>query len=145
MSNLDYKEFTERHRPHVQPPDAILFVTYRLAGSIPRATVREYKARKQWLAGQLMLVNNEAQKNDAPELKRWLEQVENFNRDWFVKFEDVMHKANNGPMWMKDERVADAVALSLQKLDGDAYRLDAFSVMSNHVHAVLKHFCRKGN
>jgi len=140
MSNLDYKEFTERHRPHVQPPDAILFVTYRLAGSIPRATVREYKARKQWLAGQLMLVNNEAQKNDAPELKRWLEQVENFNRDWFVKFEDVMHKANNGPMWMKDERVADAVALSLQKLDGDAYRLDAFSVMSNHVHAVFKPF-----
>jgi hypothetical protein len=51
MGNLDYKQFTERHRPHIQPPDSILFVTYRLAGSIPKAAVREYKARKEWLAG----------------------------------------------------------------------------------------------
>jgi putative transposase len=140
MGNLDYKQFSERHRPHIHPPDSILFVTYRLAGSIPRATVREYKAKKEWLAGQLSLVSNEARKRDTPESKRWLEQVENFNRDWFVKFEDIMHKANSGPMWMKDERVAEAVAVSLQKLDGDAYRLDAYSVMSNHVHAVFKPF-----
>ncbi len=138
MGNLDYKQFSERHRPHIHPPDSILFVTYRLAGSIPRATVREYKAKKEWLAGQLSIVSNEARKRDTPESKRWLEQVENFNRDWFVKFEDFMHKANNGPMWMKDERVAEAVAVSLQKLNGDAYRLDAHCVMSNHVHAVFK-------
>jgi REP element-mobilizing transposase RayT len=140
MGNLDYKQFSERHRPHIHPPDSILFVTYRLAGSIPRATVREYKAKKEWLGGQLRLVSNKARKSDTPESKKWLEQVENFNRDWFVKFEDIMHKANNGPMWMKDERVAEAVAVSLQKLDGDAYRLDAYCVMSNHVHAVFKPF-----
>jgi putative transposase len=140
MGNLDYKQFSERHRPHIHPPDSILFVTYRLAGSIPRATVREYKAKKEWLAGQLGLVSNGTRRSDTPESKRWLEQVENFNRDWFVKFEDIMHKANNGPMWMKDERIAEAVAVSLQELDGDAYRLDAYSVMSNHVHAVFKPF-----
>lgn len=140
MGNLDYKQFSERHRPHIHPPDAILFVTYRLAGSIPRATVREYKAKKEWLAGQLKFVSNEARKSGAPESQRWLEQVENFNRDWFVKFEDIMHQANNGAMWMKDERIAEAVAVSLQKLNGDAYRLDAYCVMSNHVHAVLKPF-----
>jgi len=43
-------------------------------------------------------------------------------------------------MWMKDERVAKTVADSLHKLDGDAYRLDAYSVMSNHVHIVFKPF-----
>jgi putative transposase len=140
MGNPDYKQFSERHRPHVHPPDSILFVTYRLAGSIPRATVREYKAKKKWLDGQLRLVSNEARKSDTPESKRWLEQVENFNRDWFLRFEDIMQKANNGPMWMKDERVANAVAMSLQKLDGEAYRLDSYSVMSNHVHVVFKPF-----
>ncbi len=35
---------------------------------------------------------------------------------------------------------ANAVAMSLQKLDGEAYRLDSYSVMSNHVHAVFKPF-----
>ncbi len=140
MSNLDYKQFTERHRPHIQPPDSIIFVTYRLAGSIPKATVREYKARKVWLDDQGARIRSELRKNNSPEAKRWLEQVENFKREWFVKFEAIMHGANTGPMWMKDERVADVVAAGLQRLDANAYRLDAYSVMSNHVHAVFKPF-----
>src|SRR5258708_973424 len=140
IGNLDYKQFSERHRTHIHPPDSILFVTYRLADSIPRATVREYKAKKEWLDGQLKLVSSGTRKRDTTESKRLLEQVENFNRDWFVKFEDIMHKATTGPMSMKDELVAEAVAVSLQKLDGDAYRLDAYCVMSNHVHAVFKPF-----
>ena len=140
MSSLDYEQFTERHRPHIQPPDSIIFVTYRLAGSIPRAIVREYKARKVWLDDQGARIRNELRKSESPEAKRWLEQVENFKRAWFVKFEAIMHGANTGPMWMKDERVADVVAAGLQRLDADAYRLDAYSVMSNHVHAVFKPF-----
>ena len=136
MGNLDYKQFSERHRPHIHPPDSILFVTYRLAGSIPRATVRQYKAKKDWLVTQLMQIDNEA--HDSPKMKKLLEDAESFNRDWFIKFEDIMHKASAGPMWMKDKRIADVVAESLRKLDGDAYRLDAYSVMSNHVHAVFK-------
>ncbi len=141
MGNLDYKQFSERHRPHIHSPDSILFVTYRLAGSIPRATVRECKAKKEWLDGQLRLVSNES---DTPESKRWLEQVEKFKRDWFVRFEEIMHRADNGPMWMKDERVAEAVAVRLQELNGDAYRLDAYCVMSNHVHTVFKPLLSEG-
>ena len=140
MGNLDYKQFTERHRPHIHPPGGILFVTYRLAGSIPNATVREYKAKKEWLGNEMKRVRKTAQGSDEPALKHWLERVENFNREWFVKFEDLLHKAKSGPMWMKEERVANIVAEGLHKLDGDAYRLDAYSVMSNHVHTVFKPF-----
>ena len=140
MGNLDYKQFAERHRPHIHPPGAVLFVTYRLAGSIPRATVRAYRAKKDWLENQLARVKKIAQGGDAAELNQWLDRAEKFNREWFIKFEDVLHKTNTGPMWMKDERVAGAVAESLHKLDGDAYRLDSYSVMSNHVHAVFKPF-----
>src|SRR5712671_4496899 len=96
--------------------------------------------RKDWLVDQLKRINHEARESDSPDLKKWLEDVENLNRAWFVKFEDIMHKVSTGPMWMKDERIADVVAESLRKLDGEAYRLDAYSVMSNHVHAVFKPF-----
>ena len=140
MGNLDYKQFSKRHRPHIQPPDSILFVTYRLAGSIPRAVARQYKAKKDWLVDQLKRINLDARETDSPDLKKSLEDVENFNRAWFVKFEDIMHKVSAGPVWMKDERIAEVVAESLRKLDGEAYRLDAYSVMSNHVHAVFKPF-----
>jgi hypothetical protein len=53
MTNLDYKQFTRRHRPHIHPPAAVLFVTCRLAGLVPKSTVRDYKAKKQWLENPL--------------------------------------------------------------------------------------------
>ena len=39
---------------------------------------------------------------------------------------------------MRDGRVAGKVFENLHQLDGDAYRLDAFTIMSNHVHTVFR-------
>jgi len=132
---LNYKQFSERHRPHIHPLGANLFVTYRLAGSIPAATLERYRAKKAWLADQVRLVRSRSEACDSGVLK---ERFEKFEREWAIKFEAILHEAEKGPMWMKDERVADAVAKGLHELDGAAYRLDCFSVMSNHVHVVFK-------
>ncbi len=48
-------------------------------------------------------------------------------------------------MWLQDERVAAKVSESLSQLDGKAYRLDAYSIMSNHVHVVFKPFLSETN
>jgi putative transposase len=117
LNKLDYKQFSERHRPHMHPPGANLFVTYRLAGSIPAATVREYRAKKTWFADQVKRVGRMSENNDSRGLR---EQVETFDREWAIKFEDILHQAKTGPMWMKNERVADTVAQGLHKLDGEA-------------------------
>jgi len=85
------------------------------------------------------------QDEEAPELKKWLERIETFNRDWFLKFEATLHQAKFGPIWMRDEKVANAVADSLRALHGKAYRLDAYSVMSNHVHTIFKPFVTENN
>jgi REP element-mobilizing transposase RayT len=138
MGILDFKQFSERHRPHIHTPGKTLFVTFRLAGSIPKVTLREYKAKKDWLENELRRVRKLADGHETPKLKKQLEVVEQYKRDWFVKFEDILHKAQTGPMWMRDDRVAVKVAENLHRLDGDAYTLDAFCVMSNHVHAVFK-------
>ncbi len=119
-------------------PGKTLFVTFRLAGSIPKATLREYKAKKDWLENELRRVRNLADGHETHELKEQLERVEKYKREWFVKFEDILRKAQTGPMWMRDDRVAGKVAENIRRLDGDAYTLDAFCVMSNHVHAVFK-------
>lgn len=37
-----------------------------------------------------------------------------------------------------DERIADIVAEGLHYRDGNVFRLDAYSVMPNHVHTVFK-------
>lgn len=145
MGQFGYQQFSERHRPHIHPPGSIIFVTYRLAGSIPKSTVREYKAKKQWLDHQLRRAQEVSFDDESPEVSVWPERVEKFTRDWFLKFEDILHKANVGPMWMQDDSVAAKVSESLSELDGKAYRLDAYSIMSNHVHAVLKPFLSETN
>lgn len=93
---------------------------------------------KQWLNKQLERAQESAQSDATSELCNWIERVEKFNQDWFVKFENILHNANVGPMWMQDERVAAKVAESLSQLDGKAYRLDAYSIMSNFDHVIRR-------
>jgi hypothetical protein len=38
---LGYKSFYRRNLPHIQPVDATLFLTFRLAGSLPKEVLRE--------------------------------------------------------------------------------------------------------
>jgi putative transposase len=138
MGNLDYKVFTRRHRPHYQSLGGTLFVTFRLVGSSPKSVVRDSEAKKHWLDDQLRRAQNSVHDDDTPELRNWLARVQNFNRDWFMKFEDILHRASTGPIWLQDERLAQKVAENLKRLDGNSYRLDAYSLMSTHVHTVFK-------
>src|SRR5437899_951104 len=46
-------------------------------------------------------------------------------------------QSDNRPTWLSDARVADVVAEALHHRDGKKYRLDAYSIMPNHVHSVF--------
>jgi hypothetical protein len=127
MGRFNYQRAYRRNLPHFQPPGANFFVTFRLTGSLPQHVVRQWRLERQWLE-QL------AQTNVAH-----YEQVKGeFERVWFMKFESLLDGAATGPVWLKDERVASSVAESLHYRHGKAYRLDAFTIMPNHVHTVIK-------
>jgi REP-associated tyrosine transposase len=119
---------------------ATFFLTFRLAGSIPQSEVRLYKAKILWLRDQLKRVERLTKGDDSAESKNWLDQIERLNRAWFAKTEEILHKAECGPTWMAGPAIADKVAENLHRLDGKDYRLDPFSIMSNHVHTVFKPF-----
>jgi putative transposase len=138
MGNLNYKAFSKRRRPHIQPIGATLFVTFRLFGSIPKSIVVEYEAKNRWLENQLNRAQTSVESEGAAELRNWLTRVETFRRAWFVKFEDILHRAETGPTWLRNEMLAQKVADNLKRLDRESYRLDAYSIMSNHVHIVFK-------
>lgn len=144
MGRLDYHEFTRRKRPHVQRLDARLFVTFRLAGSIPQSEVRFYKAKREWFKDQLRRVERIAADDPTLGHAKWLADLEKLDRDWFKKSEEILHRAAFGPSWMRDPKVADKVAENLHRLDGDLYRLDAFSIMSNHAHIVFNPLVDEG-
>ncbi len=127
MSHFDYQPAYRRNLPHIQPPGATFFVTFRLTGCLPQSVVRQWNRERQWLAhlAETNATHYEQVKKD-------------FERAWFAKFELLLDGATVGPIWLSDERVASIVAESLHYRHGKVYRLDAFTRMANHVHVVFK-------
>ena len=127
MGQFGYRESYRRNLPHVQPPGATFFVTFRLGGSLPQTVIAQCNKERQWLA-HLERTN--------PSYYALVKM--DFERAWFAKFESLLDSANFGPVWLSNDRVAAVVAESLHYRDGKVYRLDAFSIMPNHVHIVVK-------
>ncbi len=119
--SYEYKQFYRRKLPHIHSPGSTLFVTFRLAGSIPKTVLQ------QWLAEKALLSRKTV--SDVLELE--------FRRRWFARFEEILDKQETGPTWLADSRIAEIVADSLKYRDGRDYSLTAYTIMSNHVHSVF--------
>ena len=130
MSQFTYKEAYGRNLPHIQPPAATLFVTFRLAGSIPRTAMEE------WLREKRQLAAAEARRAALGQPAETRDQI-TFQRRWFRKFESLLHSTRAGPLWLGEPRIAELVREALHYRDGKVYRLDAFCIMPNHVHVVF--------
>ena len=140
MGNLDHKAVTRRRRPHITSIDGILFVTFRLVDSIPKSLVRTYRAKVLWLQSRLEQAATDSSMTLADGSSYWQTRVEDLHREWFKKSEEILHRAEHGPKWLAESTVSERVAENLHRLDGEAYRLESFSIMSNHVHTIFKPF-----
>ncbi len=134
---MEYKQFYWRKLPHLHSPGATLFVTFRLAGTIPTNVLAKWKSERLWLEKEdqriAKLVENNADEKSHSQQQR----LKDFSRRWFAKFEDILHKEESGLVWLKDQQIANLVAESLQYRNGKIYKLVAFCIMSNHVHVVF--------
>ncbi|GIK43684.1 MAG: hypothetical protein BroJett011_75170 [Chloroflexota bacterium] len=127
MSTLEYKLSYRRHLPHFQPPGATLFVTFRLAGSIPAEIMRQLLAEAEGVEAVLAGISDPQERAQ----RAYLEQ-----RRLFGKWDAALDTANRDPFWLRDPRVASLVAESIRYRAGRVYDLEAFCVMPNHVHLV---------
>jgi hypothetical protein len=66
MDNFGYKEFYRRQLPHIQPPGATIFVTFRLTGSVPHEVLARWP--KEHLELERILATSEQAEID--ELKK---------------------------------------------------------------------------
>lgn len=128
MSTLRYKRFYRRHLPHFQPPGATLFVTFRLAGSVPRDVAERLSREAEQRRKVLDSIGD-------PQERRRRSYIE-LNR-LFGKWDAVLDGATPGPSWLAQPEVAALVANALHDHDGREYDLVAFCIMPNHVHVVF--------
>jgi REP-associated tyrosine transposase len=103
-------EFYRRNLPHWFPTGASIFLTWRLHGSLPAA---------------LLARMTEANKRSAGEDFRLADRA--------------LDRADSGPLWLKDPRVAASVVEKLHKgaLELRHYDQHSYAVMANHIHVLL--------
>ena len=128
MSSLDFKPFYRKHLPHIQPPGAVLFVTFRLADSLPRHVIQQLLDEREAAEKQIATLPDTDQKAARYRTHKRL----------FAKWDRYLDHANSGPMWLQETAVAQIVVNSLHHLDGTQYDLDCYSVLSNHAHVMLQ-------
>jgi len=119
MSNLIYYE---RNLPHRLPPGETIFITFRLAGSLPQETLVQLQAEAQ-----------SAQQRCEPDAGlRYTEQ-----KRYFGRFDALLGSSTHGPTWLKQPAVAAIVQQAIHYPNGKGYHLCCYCIMPNHVHIVV--------
>lgn len=126
MPEWKYAETYRRNLPHWQPYGVPIFLTWRLADSLPAEVV-----------AALVEEHNLLRKDP-----RWSDD----NQDWalrrqkqiFAKVDRLLHDAADSPHWLAQPEIAQLVCDALHEFDTVLYKLYAYVIMPNHVHVVLE-------
>ena len=110
--------------PHWHQDDKYVFVTFRLADSLPQAKLRVLQEEKElWI-----------KKHPKP----WDVEDENDYYDKFVSKIDEWLDSNYGECLLKYPQNRKITEDALLFFDGERYNLKAFVVMPNHVHLLMQ-------
>jgi type I restriction enzyme R subunit len=112
------------HLPHWQQDSVFVFVTWRLADSVPLGVMTRWRDdRDSWISAHP---------------KPWDEVTElEYHRIFSTQLEDWMDQGM-GSCTLSNPDYARIVADSLLFFDGDRYFIDSFVVMPNHVHVLMR-------
>ena len=125
--------FYRRHLPHWQPPSSIIFVTYRIAGSLPTGFTEALIDEKENLTKQALLHGKT--KDEAYE---WIHKIL-FQRidQAFVETLESDYSSKM-PQWLSNPRITKVVSDAFHYWDGKRYKLHRYVIMPNHVHILIE-------
>ena len=114
--------------PHWEADQAIYFVTFRLADSLPRSVLQEFEAERKNI---LTAAKQAGRSSLSPSDERRLEELLS---------EKIQAKldAGTGRCFLGDPRIAGVVAEALRHFNQSRYRMYAWCVLPNHVHALFR-------
>ncbi len=122
---MSRERITRRNLPHWYVPGAMHFVTFRLAGTLPRQVIDDLKQRRR----ELLL--GRADGISALEHRRRV------HKQLFAAYDRYLD-LNREIAWLADPRIASVMRASLYHLHGKHYALLAYSIMPNHVHVLFQ-------
>jgi len=110
--------------PHWRQDGATYFVTFRLGDSLPESKLRELREyRDAWI-----------RKHPPPRSHKLNEDL---SRDVFTRVERWIDQGM-GSCVLRDPSAAKFMTNAMHHFDGIRYELDAYVVMPNHVHVIVR-------
>jgi len=110
----------QRNLPHRLPPGEVIFITFRLANSLPQPVLERLRAEYE-VAATL----------DAED--KYLRQ-----RRYFGRFDAQLDNASTGALWLRQPEIAQLVQQALHfHNERNSYQLVCYCIMANHVHLVV--------
>lgn len=113
-----------RNLPHIHPEGYPLFITFRLADSLPLAVLQELTAQRD---GELNIV-----KSQFPD------EIYKIDEKHFGRYDAWLDRCVSGPRWLEDKTVADIVANKIHSMNSKYFQLMAYCIMPNHVHLLIE-------
>jgi len=113
--------------PHLETEGSTYFVTFRLAGTLPREVIASLKTRRDDLLRRAA---------DEPETSGECRSARLFA--WYAAEVDSLLDRTTDALWLRHPAVASLVAGALRHFEGRRYRLHAWVIMPSHVHAVVQ-------
>jgi len=126
----DEVRITRQNLPHWRQDGVTYFVTSRLADSIPRARLEQWKEeREAWMRAHGL--------SDAGEIRTLPDSVQReFQRAFTKQWYDWLD-AGEGECVLRQQECAAAVVEQMVKGHPDEYEMDAWVIMPNHLHALV--------
>jgi REP element-mobilizing transposase RayT len=118
---------TRGRLPHWEENEAIYFVTFRLADSLPKSVVQAFQFERR----NIVATAEQAGRPVSPSEEKRLDQL-------FTEKIQSKLDAGVGRCFLSKPAVADLVAEVLQHFEGARYLMYAWCVMPNHVHALFR-------
>jgi putative transposase len=103
--------------PHFNEPSIIQSITFRLYDAVPEKIIVQWKKELTWT--ERILANDPRQV---------------ILRKRIAKYEDSGH----GACWLRSDPIAAIVEDTFLCFDGERYRILAWCIMPNHIHAIIE-------
>jgi REP element-mobilizing transposase RayT len=124
--NLQSGRHDRGYLPHVKEQDATYFVTFRLADTLPGAFLASLRAEREEIVKRAAQMGREVSAYEERRLKELHSERIECHLD-----------AGHGACLLRQPAIGFMVAQALRYHDGARYKLHAFVVMPNHVHAIV--------
>jgi len=121
MSDVSYR----RNLPHIHLDGCPLFITFRLADTLPANIISDLKAQREQQTQASMDAQSEIKEQN------------------FIHYDEWLDKCTSGPRWPENEEVVLTVNKKILEMSNNRYRLFAYCIMSNHVHLLIENLVRE--